>query len=611
MLTRPALKLAGAVTVAGLLGACTPNAVRIDAARGAEAAAKAALELEPGPPPPAILPDVPLRSAKRRAPEIDRIEPELKLATTVGTVDVWARMRRQFTLPRTYGSRMEREIAWYQRNQPYIDRMAERAYYFLPYIVREAERRNLPVELALIPAVESAFQPLAYSPARAAGLWQFIPSTARLYGLRINWWHDARRDVVESTRAAFDYLEKLNREFDGDWLLALAAYNWGEGNVARAIRRNRAAGKSTDFWSLKMPAETRSYIPKWLAICEIVARPADYDMHLTPIADRIHFRRVTLAGQIDLSVAAELAGLTPDELLHLNGANRRWATDPDGPHQLLLPADRARDFALRVSRLPPEEQVTRRQYLVEPGDTLGEIAERFGTSVPALEKFNRLTSNLIRVGQTLVVPAGPDPTDSSLPTSNEAGANESRPSPSHRHHVVQSGESLGLIAERAGMTARALAALNGIDLNGVLRPGQRLSLLSAGDALPIASASRANSPTYVVRKGDSLWTIARRHRMSTRDLARLNHIDIHATLQPGQNLQVASVARARDASAVIETTPADRQIVYVVRPGDSLWGISRRFKVTVAALREWNELSPEGHLQPGQVLNVFAAGGKT
>ena len=608
MWARPALELAGAVTVAGLLSACTPNAVRPDSAsaRGAEATAKAALELEPGPPPPAILPDVPLRSAKSGATEIDRVEPELKLATTVGAVDVWARMRRQFTLPRTYGSRMEREIAWYQRNQPYLDRMAKRAYYFLPYIVREAERRNLPVELALIPAVESGFQPLAYSPARAAGLWQFIPSTARLYGLRINWWHDARGDVVESTRAAFDYLEKLNREFDGDWLLALAAYNWGEGNVARAIRRNRAAGKPTDFWSLKVPAETRSYIPKWLAICEIVARPADYDMHLTPIADRIHFRRVTLAGQIDLSVAAELAGLTPDELLHLNAANRRWATDPDGPHQLLLPADRARDFALRVSRLPPEEQVTRRQYLVEPGDTLGEIAERFGTSVSALENFNRLTSSLIRVGQTLVVPAGPDPTDSSLPTSNEAGANESQ-----RHHVVQSGESLGLIAERAGMTARALAAFNGIELDGVLRPGQRLSLSSAGVALPIASASRPNSRTYVVRKGDSLWTIARRHRMSTRDLAHLNHVDIHAILQPGQNLQVASVARARDASTVIETTPADRQIVYVVRPGDSLWGISRRFKVTVAALREWNELPLEGHLQPGQVLNVFVAGGKT
>ena len=608
-----------ATVAAGLLAACAPEAVRTMSERSAETAAKETVGLEPGPPPPVILPDVPLRSAKRGSAEPDHAEPGLKLSTSVGTADVWERLRRQFYLPRTYGSRMEREIAWYQRNQAYLDRMVARARHFLPYIVREAERRKLPVELALVPAVESAFQPFAYSPARAAGLWQFIPATARLYGLRINWWYDARRDVVDSTRAAFDYLEKLNRDFDGDWLLAVAAYNWGEGNVARAIRRNRKAGKATDFWTLKVPAETRSYIPKWLAICEIVARPADYNLRLAPIADEIIFRRVTLGGQIDLSVAAELAGLTLDELLYLNAGNRRWATDPDGPHQLLLPADRAKAFALKVARLPPELRITWRHHEIQSGDTLGGIAERYGTSVAALKKLNRLKSNLIRVGRSLVVPAGPDGANRDAP-SIEALALGNRSSGSRDHHVVKRGESLWLIARRHDTTVSKLAALNRIGSESVLRPGQRLTLRTvaqtsahtfaetsastAGNSFELASAPAAPpaSATYVVRRGDSLWAIAKHHRMSARQLALRNGLGLDAVLQPGQELEVASAA------GVLATGATEQQIRYTVRRGDSLWGISRRFNVSITALREWNGLARGRHLQPGQVLNVFVGG---
>ena len=226
--------------------------------RSARAAAEEAVRLEPGPPP-RPLPEIPARiptgkkGEDRNVP--DRTVPGIEPAMVAldqppkDEPDIWARMRRQFTLPRPHIGRIQREADWFRRNHDYFDRVAERSRDYLPHIVREAERRGLPVELALLPVVESAFQPFAYSPARASGLWQFIPSTARLYGLRINWWYDGRRDLVAATSAAFDYLEKLHRDFDGDWLLAAAAYNWGEGNLGRALARNRKKGKPLDFWA--------------------------------------------------------------------------------------------------------------------------------------------------------------------------------------------------------------------------------------------------------------------------------------------------------------------------------------------------------------------------
>ena len=291
------------------LAAC--NSVNVSPERPSrtpEQAARQTIDLEPGPPPPAKPLDGSnaMRFARRQGgSEATANFPGLQLSESIIDLgDTWERLRAQLTIKRPLNKAVLRELNWFRKNQDYLTRMTERARMYLPYILRETESRSLPVELALLPVIESAYQPFATSPAAAAGIWQFIPSTARVFKLKNNWWYDGRRDVVDSTRAALDYLSKLSQDFDGDWLLATASYNWGEGNVGRARKRAKAAGKKGDFWSLRVPSETRVYVPRWLAFVELVARPEHYGVQLVTIPDVEYFETVHLDGQIDLTVRA-------------------------------------------------------------------------------------------------------------------------------------------------------------------------------------------------------------------------------------------------------------------------------------------------------------------
>ena len=225
------------------------------------------------------------------------------------------------------------------------------------HVVTEVEARGMPLEFALLPVVESAYEPFAYSVSRAAGLWQFIPGTGVRFGLKQDWWYDGRRDVIESTRAALDYLQALHDQFDGDWLLAIAAYNVGEAWVQRAIDYNRAHGRPTDFWHLKLPAETRAYVPKLLAMKRLMAEPERYGLEFAAIPNEPYFAVIDTGSQIDLKVAAQLAGTSYDELVALNPGFNRWATDPDGPHRMLVPIDNADAFEAALQTLAPEERV--------------------------------------------------------------------------------------------------------------------------------------------------------------------------------------------------------------------------------------------------------------
>ena len=568
--------------------------------------------LEPGSPP-QPLPPSPLATLTSEGSEPPRVQSEpatdeVRGEALPGDPDIWARMRRQFTIPRSHPSRIQRQADWFRRNHDYFDRVAERSRDYLPYIVREAERRGLPLELALLPVVESAFQPFAYSPARASGLWQFIPSTARLYGLRINWWYDGRRDLVAATEAAFDYLEKLHRDFDGDWLLAVAAYNWGEGNLRRALARNRKNGKPLDFWSLKVPRETRTYVPRWLAVCDIVARPEHYGMTLRHVPDEVAFRLVELDHQIDLALAAELADISLDRLYRLNAGYRRWATEPQGPHQLLIPASNADAFTHRVASRSPEQRMTWRHHEVVAGDTLSAIAARYRTSVDALTHHNRLNSTLIRVGDHLLVPEGPTGLDTHALSSEvrrglslaQRGGERIRA----RRHRVTKGESLWLIARRYGVPLADLVSWNRLDPEAWLMPGQTLELReSSGPSVPAATASaKRESGRYIVRNGDSLWLIARRQGVSVDDLVAWNRLDPDGWLMPGQILELRESARP---SVPATTASAKRESGrYIVRNGDSLWLIARRYGVSVRDLGTWNGLDPDDWLVPGQVLRV-------
>jgi len=460
------------------------------------------------------------------------------------TADVWVRIQSRLSLDRHLDQKaVQDKLAWFTRNQEYLDRVADRANPYLYYIVGELERRGMPLDLALLPIIESAYHPFAYSPSRASGIWQFIPSTGKRYGLKQNWWYDGRRDIVAATGAALDYLQKLHAEFDGDWLLAVAAYNAGELNVSRAITRNRSAGRKTDFWSLELPRETRGYVPSLLAIVELVAHPGHYGIALQPIANQPYFARVELNGQMDLASAATLAGMSMDELYTLNPGFNQWATDPDGPHSLLLPVTKAADFRRGLAALPEEERIRWARHEIRSGETLGVIAERYRTSVEALKAANDLRSNTIHAGQSLLIPNAQQPKDHyTLSVDNRRGHGTARTASSESsRHIVARGDTLWDIGRRYGVSVADLCAWNGLTSKSVLRLGRKLELRAVRDEpatvhVTLQTATTAGPVNYTVQKGDSLWQISRRFGVSVSQLQEWNGLHGGSQLQPGQVL---------------------------------------------------------------------------
>jgi membrane-bound lytic murein transglycosylase D len=371
-------------------------------------------------------------------------------------------------------------------------------------------------------------------------LWQFIPSTGKRFGLKQNWYYDGRRDVLAATTAALDYLEFLSAEFDGDWLLAVAAYNAGEANVARAVEKNRRAGKPTDFFSLKLPKETLSYVPRLLAMKRIVQDPTAHGLAFAPIANQPYFAKVNVAGQIDLHVAAELAELPNEELLALNPAFNHWVTDPDGPYDLLVPVNCESQFVERVAALPPEKRVRIVYHHVRRGDTLGEIADKYDVTVASIRKANKLRGNIIRPGQDLLISAAPTGSDlshdSRLAYSESTGSDRSsatRKAFSGRH-VVRSGDTLWSIARTHGISTSRLAKSNGISERDKLTVGQVLAIPGTATLASNSDDISSRPMTYVVRRGDTLSTIADKFKIRLSDLLNWNNISSRSVIRAGQ-----------------------------------------------------------------------------
>ncbi|MCA4963468.1 MULTISPECIES: transglycosylase SLT domain-containing protein [unclassified Pseudomonas] len=407
--------------------------------------------------------------------------------------DVWERMRQGFQLQDSVGlnPRIEQQRLWFANNPSYLENAGERGSLYIHYIVERLEERNMPLELALLPVIESSYNPMAYSRAHAVGLWQFIPSTGRYFNLRQNQFYDGRRDITASTTAAMDYLTRLHDMFNGDWLLALAAYNAGEGTVSRAIERNEKLGLPTDYWNLPLPAETQAYVPKLLALSQVVLAPEAYGVNLNPIANEPYFKVVEINQRMDLSKVAAVANIDEDELFQLNPAFKQRTTTLDGPQHLLVPTSKAQLLTTSLSTMRPEELISKRplkpvfeganspaiagakrSYRVKRGDNLGTIAKANKVDVKDLQQWNKLTGKNLKVGQTLVMQDNAKRSGGRVNTVVAANSKKQR-----TKYKVKQGDSLYMVAKRFNVEMQHLKRWNP-RLGQALKPGQMLTVYS-------------------------------------------------------------------------------------------------------------------------------------
>ena len=388
--------------------------------------------------------------------------------------DLWERIRRQLSFHTLHNEEIVEARDYYLRQTRYLELITPRAQRYLYHLVAEVERRDMPIEIALLPLVESALNPFAVSPQRAAGLWQIMPGTADHLGMRRDWWYDARLDVRDSTTAALDYLEAMHKDFDGDWLLALAAYNAGKARVNRALRKHEGSGSESDFWALSLPRETRSYVPRLIALSSMIAFDEALGLELPEIPNDPSFVAVDTGGQIEMLRAAQLAGISLEELRRFNPGNLRWATLPDGQQELLVPPAAEQMLRSGLATLGEGDRVTWQRYRIRRGDSLITIAKRFDTDIGLIRAVNNVSGAYIRAGDTLMIPDSAA-WQASLALSQQ-GASAVK-----RGYKVRQGDSLYEIAMRFDVSIDELIRWNQLNPNDYLQPGQALTLYLEGN----------------------------------------------------------------------------------------------------------------------------------
>ena len=470
---------------------------------------------------------------------------------------IWDRMLSLYALPEIDNARIDREINFYLKNPDYLSRIQQRAEPYLYFILDELEAKNIPGELALLPVVESAFRPDAKSPAQASGLWQFIPPTGRLYGLKQNSWYDGRRDVVESTHAATTFLKDLSEGFNNDWFLALASYNAGKGNIRNAIDRNIDRGLPTDYWSLDLNNETAAYVPRLMAIAKIFANPEKYNLNLHHFPNEPYFELVDIQSQIDLGKAAEMAQTPIDDFFKLNPGFNRWSTDPEGPHRLLIPVDKAGAFKEKLAEFPHHERIKWVHHTVGKHENLKYIAKRHNTSVEEIQNVNHMDNETIAQGDVLLIPI-----------SYQSLKGEQSPEP-----ATQADNS----------------------------PSQtQIQPQSHAQSQPPAAAH--SKVVYTTKKGDTLWNVSQRFSVDTDDIISWNKLTSKAPLKIGQKILIKKGGDITVAS----NAPTYKQVSYTVKPGDTLGQISKKFNVNVTDLRKWNNVPKNSaEIKPGSKLKLM------
>lgn len=457
--------------------------------------------------------------------------------------NLWQRIKDGYGMPELESEYTAKHESWYASRPDYVYRMVLRSQKYLYHIVEEVEKRGMPTEVALLPMVESAFNPQAYSRSRASGIWQFIPSTGKSFGLKQDWWVDNRRDVTAATNAALTYLQKLHAMF-GTWDLALAAYNAGEGTVGRAIERNRKRGLPTDYASLSLPPETRNYVPKLQAIKNIMTHPEQYGLAIAPIPNRPYFTKVTAPQQIDAHLAAELAEIPFEEFSALNPEyNRPLLTSSGNVHEILLPISAAETFTANLANYD-KPLVSWQTYHAKRGERLESIARKFGISAVKLRDVNDLPSrNKLKNSRPLLVPMDKDSTPSSsvavlIDNDDLQEMSSGVGSSQNEKHVVKHGESLSVIAKRHKMSVKEIMSLNGLKTSR-LKTGQTLLVNAGNSGITIAEKAAIKQKHYVVKRGDTLDGIARKFDVATDDLQRWNNIQ-GSRILPGHKLAVTA-----------------------------------------------------------------------
>jgi membrane-bound lytic murein transglycosylase D len=422
-----------------------------------------------------------------RREEVASAQAPRRVDLTVQQDDVWQRIRMGFAMPDLAGPLVAEKTAWYVARPEYLKRVFERSRRYLYHIVEEIEKRGLPTELALLPMVESSFNPMAYSRAHASGLWQFIPGTGKRYDLAQNMWYDGRRDIVASTSAALDYLKDVY-DMHGDWHLALASYNWGENAVARALEKNRREGKPLDYASINMPAETRHYVPKLQALKNIISDPSLFGLDLDPIPNQPYFATVQKTRDIDVRLAAKLAEMPIEEFIALNPGFSRPVIRSEMTQRIVLPADRVDVFHENLTKYDDKSLVSWQTYQPQKGDTLDGISRKFGVSLAQLKEVNGISPRSRNMPPLLVVPANGAKDQGRLPIMYAPPIPMA--GPRSFVHTVKAGETLPGIAARYKVSAEDLRRWNK-DKVGRLQAGQRLMIQTKGTPAKAKTGGKA------------------------------------------------------------------------------------------------------------------------
>ena len=509
-------------------------------------------------------------------------------------------------VPLIVNKKVKNAISFFQhKGRKVFQRWLERGGYYIPIMTQILREEGLPEDLVYLSMIESGFNPKAYSYAHASGPWQFIRSTARIFGMKSDWWYDERRVPEKSTRAASKYLKKLYLEFD-DWYLALAAYNCGEGKIARHIRKY----KTRDFWKLKrIPRQTRNYIPTFIAAAIIAKNPAKYGFKDIDFKARIPVDSVLVTDCIDLELAAKMVESDFKTIKKLNPAIVRWCTPPTiDSVWLYLPQGTADKFTLELAKVPTDQKRSWVRHKVRPGEALSSIARRYGTTVRAIMdvRENRIwNKHRIKAGKHLLIPVPPH---RYKPTRADYAYEPEFTPPANRDKViytVRRGDNLSLIAQRYSTSARALKRWNNLYNKRYIYPGQKLvvwvkssGLVSAQESYKKSTPASGDIPHYHrVKSGESLWLIAKKYGISFEKLKRINGLSGRSIIRPGDELLL------KEYDETLAGT-SKGNIIYTVKKGDTLWDIAQNYQVRLSDLKRINRLSGSSIIRPGDQLQI-------